>query len=230
MAPGPSQIAGVTRAADVERHLRRRGGAPWSPWKAWGERRVLERCLGSVADVRSVCDCPCGPGRLFPLWRRHGLRVIGVDTSEVAVEAAREALERSGGTGHVIQGDAAALPELLEARADLVACIRFLYYFDRERRIALLRGLAAASRRYVLAQYRTTETWRARRNARRGRGRGKHAGSTAEIREELCAAGLEPLRIEPIGPLSDRVFALCRKRTAAEPTGPGTRTSTAPRR
>lgn len=110
-----------------------------------------------------------------------------------------------------MRGELAALPTLLDDPADLVACIRFLYYFARGARSALLRSLAAGSRRYVLVEYKTNETWRARRNARRGRGRGKHRCAAAEIRRELRAAGLEPVRLEPLGPLSDRVFALAEK-------------------
>jgi SAM-dependent methyltransferase len=202
------RVAGVRSAADVARHLRRRGGRIGQPWKAWGERRALRRCLEATERVRSLCDCPCGPGRLLPFWLERGLAVSAVDDAEAAVTAARA---RLAGHGRALRGDAFRLADVLGAPVDLVASIRFIYYFDAPGREALLRALAAASRRYVLVQYRTCESWRARRNARRGRGRGRHALTRAAMDAELRASGLQPLRAATLGPLSDRVFVLAEK-------------------
>ncbi len=204
--PGP-QIAGVADPGEVAAYLRRRQGRGLGRLKAWGERRALRRCLAAAGPLGSLCDCPSGPGRLFPVWAETGARVLGVDASPAAVSAARTALRRCGAPGRVLELDLLRLPEALDAGVDLTACIRFLYYFDRPGRIERLRVLAEVSR-LLLVQYRTSESVRARRNARRGRGLGKYALGRDEIRDELQEAGWRPMRFEALGPLSERLFVL----------------------
>lgn len=192
--------------------LRESGGLLGS-LKRRSEWRTLDRCLSETTGITTVCDVPCGPGRLFPYWAARGLRVIGVELSEDFVSHARTELARLGLTGEVIHGDAFRLAEYSSARqAQLIASVRFIYYFERARRIELLRGLAATGARFVLTQYKTRETWRGRRNlARRRPDDGPYAKefvSAAEIRAELAEAGLDCLRVEPISRYSDRVYVV----------------------
>jgi SAM-dependent methyltransferase len=201
------------RFDDVARYLRRRERGFTRPWRRWGERRALRKILASCGPVRTVLDCPCGPGRLFEVWSGFALAVVGFDRSPAMLETARIRLRDSGIPGRVVQGRVEDLGRLVARKADLVASIRFAYYFDARSRPELLRILARASRRYVLVQYKTTESWRGRRNLRRGRNQRKHVTSLAEIRAEFEAAGLELLRFETHGPLSDRALALGELRT-----------------
>lgn len=188
-------------------------GGPTGALKRRSEWRALDRCLAETAGVATVCDVPCGPGRLFPYWARRGWRVIGVELSDDFVAHARSELTRLELAGEIVHGDAFRIAEYAPCRqAQLIASVRFIYYFERPRRIELLRGLAAAGARYVLTQYKTRETWRGRRNlARRRPTRGpydKEFVGAAEIRAELAEAGLEAVRIEPISRFSDRVYVL----------------------
>jgi SAM-dependent methyltransferase len=180
--------------------------------KRFFERRAIARCLGDLDHIESVADVPCGPGRLFPYWRRLGLTVVGVDCSAPMVAAATLCHRKAELRGQVLRGDAFRLKESLSETVDLVASVRFCYYFHRDQRTALLRALATASRRYVLVQYKTWETLRGRRNQRRTLSRhgadGKQYCSYAEMREEFRQAGLEGVRVEPIGPWSDRAFVM----------------------
>lgn len=201
---------------DPEAYLRLRGGRFLSGFlKRRAEERALDRCLSGLNGIRTICDAPSGPARLFPYWHQRGLRVLGVDLSETMVSAAASEHRRLGLQGTVQWGDVFLLREVLKDEPDLVASIRFAYYFDRERRIALLRSLAAASRRYVLVQYKTTETlkghtieMRTRVNWRRP---AKHHCTFEQTAEEIREAGLTCLRIAPIGEFSDRVFVLAKK-------------------
>ncbi len=188
--------------------------------KTHTEQRALDRVLKGTTGVRTICDVPSGPGRLFPYWRRQDYRVHGVDVSEPMVAAARKMHEREGLEGSVGHGDAFNLAATLPETPDLVASIRFIYYFDPEKRVELLRSLAAASRRYVLTQYKTTETLRGQvtlvqRLEAGDRVRKRHlrqeACSHEQILEEVTRAGLVPLAIEPVGEFSDRVFVLAEK-------------------
>lgn len=193
----------------------REGGLVLVHLKRFFERRAISRCLEGLDDIASVADVPCGPGRLFPYWRRRGLAVVGIDCSPPMVVAAAQQHAAMGLRGEVVQGDAFRLTESLPEPPDLVASVRFCYYFGRDQRLALLRSLSAASRRYVLAQYKTGETLRGRKCRQRSRNRhgdeGKKYCSYAEMREEFAQAGLVCLGIQPIGPWSDRVFVIGRK-------------------
>ena len=210
-----------------EQYLRLRQGRFIARFfKRRAEEHALDRCLHGLGDIRTICDAPCGPARLFPYWHRRSYRVLGVDRSEAMVAAAADEQRRLGLEGTVQSGDVFLLIEVLTDQPDLVASIRFAYYFDRKARIALLRSLAAASRRYVLVQYKTTETLkghiietRTRVNWRRP---AKHHCSYQQTAEEIREAGLTCLRMAPIGEFSDRVFVLAEKPQGQEQHRPFT--------
>ena len=199
-----------------DQYLRLRKGSFFARFlKRKTEERALDWCLRGLDAVRSVCDAPSGPARLFPYWSGKGLRVIGVDLSEPMVAAAAKEHRRLGLQGLVHRGDVFLLSGVLKEAPDLVASIRFAYYFGRERRIALMRSLAASSRRYVLIQYKTSETLKGRIIERRSqtqrRRPAKHYCSFAQTVEEVREAGLVCLRIAAIGEFSDRAFVLAEK-------------------
>ena len=185
--------------------------------KRWFERRAIARCLKLVGEIGTLCDAPCGPGRLFPCWTRWARTVIGVELSDPMVAAARQLHASLGLAGDVRKGDAFALRSSLDSPADVVASVRFAYYFDRPRRLELLRALAAASRRWVLVQYKTSQTFKGRRSLAGEAGKTRPGRSTKffctddEIRAECAEAGLKCLAIERINLGSDRVFVLAEK-------------------
>lgn len=112
---------------------------------------------------------PCGPGRLFPYWKKRGVGTLGVDLSDEMVEAARLRKIDLDIPGEVIKADAFCLHDVLSEKPDLVASIRFFYYFDRPQRIQLLRSLASTARKYLLLQYKTMSTLKGRRTFTRSR-------------------------------------------------------------
>jgi len=130
------------------------------------------------------------------------------------VEAAAARMRAMRIAGEVRKGDVFHLAEALGEPADIVACVRFCYYFDRAGRVQVLRALAAASRRYVLVQYKTLETSKGRSNAARAARQSrtpKYWCTDGEIRAELAEAGLKCLCIRPIGWASDFTFVLAKK-------------------
>ncbi len=205
---------------DPEKYMRlRESRSLLGRLKTSSERRALDRVLAPASGVRTICDVPAGPGRLFPYWRSRDWRVLGYDISEQMVAAATQTHQREGLEGEVGHADAFNLKPSLSEQPDLVASVRFIYYFDAERRVELLQSLAAATRRYVLVQYKTTETLRGQitlvRRSEENAGDKRHlrqdACSQRQILEELRAAGLVPLRLEPVGEFSDRIFVLAEK-------------------
>jgi protein-S-isoprenylcysteine O-methyltransferase Ste14 len=139
-------------------------------------------------------------------------------------QAAAQAHQALGIDGSVELGDVFDLAGSLDETPDLVASVRFLYYFHHEQRVRLLHALAAVTGRYVLVQYKTLGTYKGRRNfARRRRFKphnAKHFCTNDEIRREIQEAGLSCLAIEPIGPFSDRVFVLAERQDPSSGTSP----------
>lgn len=188
---------------------------PLGRLKSWSEHRALNRCLSATSEIRSVLDVPCGPGRLYHYWARRGYKVTGMDMSEPMVGAASATRARLGIDGEDSKGDAFKFEDSPPI-ADLVASVRFVYYFEPDQRIALFRSLSAAARRYVLAQYKTSSTYKGQRNdaklrRKKGKKHSKHFASIEQVLSEVRAAGLAPLRIEPIGEFSDRAFLIAEK-------------------
>ncbi|NOZ20359.1 MAG: class I SAM-dependent methyltransferase [Planctomycetes bacterium] len=181
---------------------------------------ALSRCLRGVKGIRTVCDTPCGPGRLFPYWRSWGFRIIGVDLSESMVRAADQMHHGLHAEGAILRDDAFHLGDILPQSAELVASIRFAYYFDREARGDLLRSFACASERYVLVEYKTRETLKGRiaefRHKRKHGKSIKRFCNHRDILKEVEQAGLHCVRIVPIAEFSDRAFVLAEKPSGSQ--------------
>jgi 2-polyprenyl-3-methyl-5-hydroxy-6-metoxy-1,4-benzoquinol methylase len=176
-----------------------------------GEQMAINRCFKGLADMRTLCDVPAGPGRLFSFWEKKGFFVTGVELSDPMFAAATKEHHKLKLEGSVISGDIFRLKDILKEPYDVVACIRFIYYFERDKRIEVLRALSAVSRHYILIQYKTTETTRGRSHANRLGKRHKYFVSNQEIVAELKEAGLKCHRIVPISRFSNRVFVLAKK-------------------
>ena len=185
----------------------------YAPFKAWFEWRAVSRCLKGRDDIKTVCDCPCGPGRIFLYWQKKGFDVIGIDLSEQMTEAAYKLHKNMKLGGRVIKGDAFELDKLLDEKPDLIASVRFFYYFEKDIRIRLLKCFAQATGKYVLAQYKTGQTIKGVFNKLKARKNPypKKFCSFEDITDELRQAGLVCLRIQPIAETSDRIFVLAQK-------------------
>ena len=182
--------------------------------KRWSEEKAINSCLNGL-DIKTLCDAPCGPGRLFYLWHKKGFQFMAVDLSECMYTAAKEACVRLNFAGKVINGDIFHLKDSLKYIPNIVVCVRFAYYLEREERIELLQVLAEASSQYILIQYKTTETWKGGLNEQRRKAKDrlhfKQYCSDRQIMEEAQEAGLRLVKIVPISQLSDRVFVLLDK-------------------
>lgn len=177
------------------------------------ERRAMDKCLKGLDDIHSVCDIPCGLGTLFPYWYKKGYRVVGADISDPMLEEAHKKFKQLNLEGRMIKCNAFNLRDSLkESEVDLVASIRFFYYFKRDERIELLRTMGEASRKYLLVQYKTWETRKGNLNQKIV-GSYKQFCSIEEVLEELEVACLDCIRILPTSPSgTDRIFVMARNR------------------
>lgn len=196
----------------------RKGNFFTAPFRRWFEWHSLDLCFKGINDIETVCDCPCGPGRLFDYWKKRGMSVTGADLSDSMVAAARLLHNDLSLNGDVLKADAFNLHKSLNKKPDLIASVRFCYYFDKAQRIELLRSFAQATNNYLLLQYKTSSTLRGRKNLKNSlsdsyskKDYAKKFCSYESIADEVRQAGLACLRIVPKGDSSDRVFVLAQK-------------------
>ncbi len=192
---------------DPESSLQGRGRLGFGAYASWAERRALSRCLQTTGPLTRICDCPSGAGRLVPFWNRLGVTILCVDPSAEMVAAAAKRIAHARAPGRAIEARAENLFAVALPQPDLVASVRFGGLSDRSSRLRLLRAFAAATRRFVLVEYRTTETRKGRRSAAREL-RAQAYCSREEIECELAAADLRMRAFEPISRFSDRAFVL----------------------
>ena len=177
------------------------------------EMRAIGKCLKGLLDIHSVCDIPCGPGTLFPYWRKKGYKVVGADLSDRMIEGALDKFKHLNLEGRIIKCNAFTLENCLkEGEVDLIASVRFFYYFEKNKRIELLQTMGYLSRKYLLVQYKILETRKGRLNLKKG-GPNNQLCSMEEILEELKVARLDCIKILAAAPAgTHRVFVMAANR------------------
>ncbi len=215
--PGPPRSLGATRAATP--------GAPPGPQPGVAQFDRLARLYDAVswpltaplfAAVRGVIepllpldgrvlDLASGPGRELRSLARLVPRgqVVGVDLAPGMLARARRRLRRSGlDNWSLLQADAAALPDALEAQFDLVHCSLAHHHFTRPELVATeaLRCLRPGG---VYAIVDTVEPWLTRRLAPLS-GRVdpgfQRFHSPAEFDALLRGAGFASVAVRPLAP------------------------------
>jgi hypothetical protein len=129
------------------------------------------------------------------------------------IGAAGNMLKHLSLEGRVIECNAFTLKNCLkEDEVDLIASVRFFYYFEKNKRIELLGAMGELSRKYLLVQYKTRERRKGRLNLKRV-GSNTQRCSMEEIKEELRVARLDCIKILAAAPAgSDRIFVMAANR------------------
>ncbi|MEU7640473.1 class I SAM-dependent methyltransferase [Streptomyces sp. NPDC039016] len=103
------------------------------------ERQLLRSSTGLKAD-QFVVDVGCGRGTLAAIMAFWGARVLGLDFSAVAIEAARSTFEVEDLRFDVYDVNAGSGHRLIQpGSVDLITCRHVLPYLDRERFIVDVR-------------------------------------------------------------------------------------------
>jgi hypothetical protein len=146
--------------------------------------------------------------------------VVAFDLAEEMVAAARSCHEDLALDGEVAKADAFELVAQMPKRVDLVACVRFAYYFDRDSRVELWRALADVSERHILVQFKVSGSLRGKMQSvrralrpkrRRARRHPRHVLTRQEIEQEVALAGLRLVRFVRAGMFSNSAYALAEK-------------------
>jgi ubiquinone/menaquinone biosynthesis C-methylase UbiE len=174
------------------------------------EKRVIVRAFDDVPRSWRIADIPCGTGRLAEALLGAGFRVHGMDISSEMLSVARRRLARFGDAFTCEVADARTIgrdgPEY-----EAALCARVLMHFPLEHQIALLAGVARATKwRVVLSHSYSSPYQRFRRRVKRFLGHQEPARFPVtgdQIRELLGGAGLkEQRRYHLMSPISEAAY------------------------
>lgn len=97
------------------------------------EKRCISAALAEVPRGGRVLDLPCGAGRIYPLLKGLGLKVVSADSSPYMVEIARKRAAAMT-CAAALQGDSFCVENILGTRFhdkqfDAVVCNRLFHHF-----------------------------------------------------------------------------------------------------
>lgn len=213
LPPGHPARAPYRDPAAADAYARDRFSRGTGPETDRREREILAALLAraSLRPGDRVLDCPAGAGRLAGFLGARGLAVFSAEPSGPMRAHAAAALVAAGLPRRVAAADALALP-FRERSFDLVLCHRLAHHLEgTDERRALLRSLAAASRRWVLLSwFDALSLQHLRRVVRRPfRPSRRHAVTRGTLVRDAAAAGLRPVALRALRPrVSELSFAL----------------------
>jgi 2-polyprenyl-3-methyl-5-hydroxy-6-metoxy-1,4-benzoquinol methylase len=145
-----------SRHAEALRGLARINKVSRSDAILWSPLKRLARDRGHRDAPLRLLDLACGGGDLAIALARRAARerlaiqIEGCDLSAQAIEFARHQAETRGQAEKVRFFVLDALRDPLPTDHDVICCSLFLHHLDESGAVALLRRMAAASRRLVL--------------------------------------------------------------------------------
>jgi len=117
------------------------------------ENTVLDQCIEMIQTADKIADCPVGTGRFMDIYKKYGLRVLGMDISrDMLNEASKKVadLTLTGGV-ELIQADISTLT-LDRPIANALVCFRLLHLISHNRLSDVINGLASIPSKYIFLQ------------------------------------------------------------------------------
>jgi SAM-dependent methyltransferase len=161
------------------------------------ERALLEVLRPGPGD--RVLDAGCGDGRLLADLARRGVRVVGVDTSEAMLRAARDRARAGGLPALLVRATVDALP-FADNSFDAVTAVTVLCSVaEPGPAVREMARLVRADGRLVIGELGRWSTWALRRRFRSLRHGGSWSlarfWSVRQVKRLLLAAQLRPFRV-----------------------------------
>lgn len=129
-------------------------------YRTWIEQRCLDRLMrkiGKLPGPSLILDIGCGVGRMFPVWKKHKLKVVGIDNSDGLLEVAR----KNYPDYTLIEGDAKCLP-ITNNSVDYSALLLILHHQDFLTTIQILNEACRVSDKGIIIMdefYRKDSLW-----------------------------------------------------------------------
>lgn len=174
------------------------------------EKRALRGALRRLGNPRRVLDAACGTGRITRFLLDQGLRVIGADISLEMIRVAEGKARGDKNAAGFIQTDLSRLA-VKNGAFDAVVCVRLFGHIPREKRVAILKRLAAAGKGPVILGMSASNPFlRLRRKIKTllGQGLVSYALDRRELEEELREAGLKLKRKRQVLPFISEAVVL----------------------
>jgi ubiquinone/menaquinone biosynthesis C-methylase UbiE len=117
------------------------------------EQAAVGRIFGTLGEVKTVLDIPCGAGRFAATLGADGRKLIGIDVAAEVLVHARARAKSANVEATFSQGDASKLS--LEAQSvDCVFSNRLFHHIlDRAERQKILKELHRVSRRFAVISF-----------------------------------------------------------------------------
>ena len=104
-----------------------------TPWEIDRPQPAWVHLVDTEAIPGPVLDPGCGTGEHTLLLAEHGLDVLGVDFSPIAIDRARKKAERRGVSAEFVVGDVLRLQDLGRRFATVIDSAVFHVFDDRDR-------------------------------------------------------------------------------------------------
>jgi ubiquinone/menaquinone biosynthesis C-methylase UbiE len=118
------------------------------------EDEIMSELLAGLRPASLLLDVPVGTGRFLELYRKRGLKAVGVDASTAMLSHARDA---GGHSAELKQADIRTLPFTRE-HFDVAVCIRFLNWVAWDDVEKAMSELLRVTRKYVIFGVKTYST------------------------------------------------------------------------
>ena len=124
-------------------------------WR-WENQIVEDFITANTKMGQTVLDVPVGTGRFLPIYRKAGLKVIGIDISGDMLKEARKLLDSHEEEIKLLQGDAEKL-QLGDHSVDYAVCVRLATLLPRSVLAAAISEFARVTKYKILLQARVSD-------------------------------------------------------------------------
>ena len=120
-------------------------------WKK--ETEVVRKIIAGLDPGTLILDIPIGTGRFLPIYKKNGIRAVGLDISMDMIRQAQKKMERTGNIP-VIIGDARHIP-MASKSVDYIICIRLLNWVTTPMAKDIIRELHRVARNGIVVGFRS---------------------------------------------------------------------------
>jgi ubiquinone/menaquinone biosynthesis C-methylase UbiE len=168
-----------SEAVAVDYNTRKQG-------KHAGELHLVERALGTLQDVHTVLDAPCGTGRFVIFLSENGYIPTGLDLGDGALAQAANNCEAAGiEDSRLVKGDLEGL-QFEDDAFDAILCFRLFHHLPNpEVRDRVVGELCRVADKYVMISWFDPRSFTSMKRSLRARFFGKESRQYSTALDEV---------------------------------------------